>query len=216
MTPDHNRAAVKAAETLIRYGVKSAPVSPLQILSQMENVITISFSDLGESSGISKRELIQLFGKNRDAVTSIHEKDGEAIYVVTYDAMLPFNMIQRALAREMGHIMLNHSNSSAESQDEATTFSHHLLCPRPLIHTLQATGIRITVDMLANLTGIYDQCLVCMRRTPATDVPVALNRFVRTQFMPFVLNFFEFYKEVMPTDGSALADFGTFMDGYKE
>lgn len=216
MTPDHNRAAAKAAETLIRYGIKSAPVSPLPILSQMDNVITVSFADLGTSSGISKKELAPLFGKNRDAVTSAHTKNGETIYVVAYDSMLPFSMIQRALAREMGHIVLKHDGNSCENMEEATTFSHHLLCPRPLIHAIQATGMRITVDLLANLTGIYDQCLLCMRRTPETKVPIALNRFVRTQFMPFIINFFEFYQSVLPDDGSALADFGTFMDGYEE
>ena len=213
---DHKKAAVKAAETLIKYGIKSAPVAPLPILSQMDNVITISFSDLGRSSGISKKDLIPLFGKNRDAVTSAHTKGPETIYVVAYDSMLPFNMIQRALAREMGHIVLKHDGNSAENAAEATTFSHHLLCPRALIHTFQALNIRITVDLLANLTGVFDQFLLSMRRTPGTDVPAGLNMFVRSQFMPFVLNVFEYYQNVMPKDGSALADFGTFMDGYKE
>ena len=216
MIPDHNRAAIKAAETLIRYGVKTAPVSPLPILSQMDNVITVSFSELGISSGINKNDIVPLFGKNRDAVTSIHMKDGEKFYVVAYDSMLPFNMIQRALAREMGHIVLNHTENSIENMEEATTFSHHLLCPRALLHAIMATGIRITVDLLSNLAGVFDQCLVCMRKTPGTTVPIALNRFVRTQFMPFIVNFFEFHRTVMPADGSALADFGSFMDGYEE
>ena len=216
MIPDYNKAATKAAETLIRYNVKSSPVSPLQILTQMENVALVSFTDLGAASGISKRALVPLFGKNRDAVTSIHIKDGEKIYIVAYDAMLPFNMIQRALAREMGHIVLKHTDSTSESMEEATTFSHHLLCPRPLIHAIQAAGIRVTLDVLANLTGTFDQCLVCMRRMPGTSVPVALNRFVRTQFMPFIINFLEYYQYAMPNDGSALADFGSFMDGYEE
>ena len=34
--------------------------------------------------------------------------------------------------------------------------------------------------------------------------------------MPFIVNFFDYYQTVMPKDGSALADLGTFMEGYEE
>ena len=216
MNPDYEKAAVKAAETLIKYNVCSAPVSPLPILEKMENVIVVSFADVCSCSGISQCDFLPLFGKGRDAVTSIHRENGKTWYVVAYNSLLPFNMIQRALAREMGHIVLRHEGSSKENAQEAICFSQHLLCPRPLIHAIQATGFRITMDMLANLTGIFDQCLVCMRHTPGVSVPAGMNRFIRSQFMPFVQNFFEFYITVHPDDGSAVADFGSFMENYEE
>ena len=216
MTLDYNKAAIAAAETLIRYNVKSAPLSPLRILEQMDNVIVISFSEMSDMSGIDRSEIIPIFGKNRDAVTSIHFENGKKTYIVAYNRLLPFNMIQRALAREMAHIVLKHEGNTETEKEEALCFEHHLLCPRALVHTVQASGMRITVELLANLTGIFDQSLLYMRHLPGTDVPARLNCFVRSQFMPFFLNYFDFYRTVMPKDGSALADLGTYMDGYQE
>jgi len=216
MIPDFTLAATAAAESLIKYNICTAPVSPLPILSRMNNVVVISFQDLSESSGMNRRDLIPLFGKCSDAITSVHTESGHPYYVVAYNSLLPFNIVQRALAREMGHIVLNHEGSSELSTAEANCFAHHFLCPRPLIHAIEATKLRLTVDLLANITGVFDQSLYALRRVPGTDVSAGLNRFVRNQFMPFVLNFFEYYQTVLPSDGSALADFGSFMDGYVE
>lgn len=214
---DYLKAANAAMETLIKYGVKSSPVSVLPILEQMENVIVVPFDDMSKMSGVSQNELANLFGKNRDAVTSVYSENGEKKkYIVAYNSLLPFSMVQRALAREMGHIVLRHESCSIDAMEEATCFSHHLLCPRPLVHAIQSTGIRFSMDMLANLTGVFDQCLLCIRHTPGTNVPAQMNRFVRGQFMPFIMNFFDFYQNVLPKDGSALVDFGTYMDGYEE
>ena len=213
MTPDYNAAARAAAETLVRYSIRKAPVSPLPILEQMDNVIVISFAELGDITGMDRKEIAPMFGKNRDAVTSVH---GGNKFVVAYNSLLPFGMVQRALAREMAHIILRHEEPSPEAAEEAQCFASHLLCPRPLIHSIQATGIRFTEDLFANLTGVFDQALCNMRHIPGTDVPPGLNRFVRSQFMPFIVNFFEFYQSVMPQDGSALVDLGSFMDGYAE
>ena len=215
-TPDFTAAATRAAETIVKYGISTAPVSPLPILKRLENVIVLSFSEMSDSSGISRGDLIPMFGKSRDAVTSIHTDNGRQIYVVAYNSLLPFAMIQRAIARELGHIILKHDGCSLVNTKEAECFAMHLLCPRPLIHTIQAIGIRFTVDLLANLTGIFDQTLLTIRHLPRTDVPANLNCFIRSQFMPFALNFFDYYQHVMPKDGSALADLGTFMDGYEE
>lgn len=213
---DYDKVAIKASETLIKYEVTATPVSPLHILKKMYNVIVVSFADLGESSGMSRKEIMPMFGKNMDAVSSYHPEGNKPMYVVAYNSLLPFAVIQRALARELGHIVLKHSGSSEENTAEAICFAQHLLCPRPLIHTIKATNLRLTVDLLANLTGIFDQMLINMRRTPATNVPAGLNRFVRNQFMPFILNYIEYYQYAMPKDGSAMADLGTFMDGYIE
>lgn len=216
MSPDFNTAATRAAETIIKYGIKKAPVVPLQILEQMDNVVITSFTEMCDSSGIRPCDLKPLFGKSQDAVTSVHMKNGTTRYVIAYNSLLPFAMVQYALAREMGHIVLRHGGNSEKGHAEAICFAHHLLCPRPLIHAVQATGMRLTTDVLAKLTGIFDQCLTCMRRTPGTAVPAATNRFLRGQIMPFVLNFFEYYSTVLPADGSAIADLGTFMDLYEE
>ena len=213
---NYERAAIKASETLVKYAVLKCPVSPLPILEKMGNVLTVSFEELGDSSGIDRKDVAHLFGKCRDAVSSVHMKDGQAVYVVAYNGLLPYNMLQRALARELGHIVLGHRERNADNEAEAECFAKHFLCPRPVIHTIQAISMRMTEDLLGNLTGIYQQSLVSLRKTPGVNVPPGLNRFVRDQFMPFILNFFEYYRNVMPQDGSALVDFGTFMDNYVE
>lgn len=216
MTPDYDKAATKAAETLIKYCVRKSPISPLPILGEMDNVIVTSFADMCNVSGISQQELRPLFGRSQDSVTSIHHENGRSWYVVAYNSLLPFSMVQHALAREMGHIVLRHEGSSEKNTAEAIVFAQHLLCPRALIHAIKTTNMRITKNVLANLTGIFDHCLSCMRRTPPTRVPARLNAFIRQQFTPFIVNFFNCYASILPTDGSAVADFGTFMDGYEE
>ena len=216
MKPDYTKAAISAAETLVKYGIKSTPVSPIKILEQMDNVIVTSFSEISDSTGIKRSELLSTLGRNRDAITSVHTENGKTTYVVAYNRLLPFSVVQRALAREMAHIVLNHDDRSPENEKEADCFGMHLLCPRPLIHCIQASGVRVTGDLLANMTGVFDQTVINMRRIPGTDVPPGLNRFIRGQFLPFYMNFFEYYQLIRHEDGSAQVDFGTFMEGYEE
>lgn len=216
MKPDCNRAATKACEILIKFGIRTSPISPLPILEQMDHVVVTSFAEMSDSRGIRQSDLLQIFGKHRDAVTSIHDQDQKRWYMVAYNHMLPFSIIQHALARELGHIVLGHETSTPESEEEALCFARHLLCPRPLIHAIQTTNIRLTKNLLAQLTGVFDQSLTDIRKTPGTDVPAGMNRFIRGQFLPFFINFFQYYQSVLPTDGSAIADLGTFMDNYIE
>ena len=211
---DSTTAAIKALELIVKYGIRTAPVSPLEILSKMDNVIAVSFEEIQNTSGLDA--VAPLFGKCRDAVTSVHTQNGKSIYIVAYNGLLPFNLLQRALARELGHIALGHTDRNGDNETQAEYFAKHLLCPRPLIHQIQAISMRFTEDVLGNLTGIYHQAIVDIRKIPGAKVPAGLNRFVRGQFMPFVLNFFEYYQHVMPSDGSAIADLGTFMDYYEE
>ena len=207
---DYTRAAVKAYETLIKYEVCKTPVETLKILERMGNVDVISFDEL------NCRGLAPVLWKCGDAMTSIRYENGRTIYVIIYNEMLPHDILQRAFAREMGHVVLEHTESSSENDAEALCFAQHLLCPRPLLHTIQVTSMRITEDLVQNLTGLNSQYIVSMRRTPGVDVPAKINKFVSNLFLPFAVNVFEFYRDVKPFDGSAVADFGTFMDNYAE
>ena len=216
MTPDYTKAAVKAAETLIKFGVKVTPVSPMVILENMENVILKPFAEITDSLGVDPCDMRLLAEKSCGAISSVHTNNGKSWYVVAYNNLLPHTMVQNALARELGHIVLRHEEGTPETDAEAVCFAQHLLCPRPLIHSVQATGMRLTKDVLANLTGVFHQCLIHLRKTPGTAVPAGLNRFVRSQLMPFILNFFDYYASLHPEDSSAMVDFGTYMDGYEE
>ena len=219
MTPDYQTAAIKATETLIKYQVKTAPVAPLPILKQMPGVLCMSFDSVSKEIEVDRKCGLSMLGeKNQDAITIVNLVDGKKQYLVTYNKMLSVNLFQRALARELGHIVLGHDGSKPEDvrNEEAKAFANYLLCPRPLIHLVEATGIRITKELLGNITGCYDLCLSCMRKLPAVDVPAELNRLVRDQFMPYVMNLFEFQRYATIKDISAVADFGTYMEGYEE
>ena len=219
MTPDYLRAATKAAETLIRFGITATPVSPLTILNQTPGVLVVSYETVSNDVDLDRRCVIPMFGeKNHDAFTSVNMKDGKPQYIVTYNQRLPVSILQRSLARELSHIILGHDGSRLESvrNQEAKCFTHHLLAPRALIHSIQVTGLRLTTEVLGNLTGCNDFCLSCMRRLPSVPVPADLNRAVRDLFLPYVMNFFDYMQYAALKDGSALADLGTYMDGYEE
>ena len=219
MTPDFERAAIKATEILIKYNICCAPVDPLPILKRTPGVLVMTFEEMSSKINVERKELINMFGcENQDAVTTAYV-DGENIhYVVTYNRLLSSRIIDRALARELGHIVLGHDGTRPENvrQDEAKCFAHNLLCPRALIHAIQAINMRLTVEMLGNITGFYDHCLSCLRKQPEVHVPAELNRIVRDNFMPYIFNLHEFQKYASLKDGSALADLGTYMDGYEE
>ena len=219
MKPDYELAARKATETLIRYGIASAPVSPLPILKKIPGVLVMTFEDMSKKARLGRQDVLDMFGcDNQDAVTTVFVNDGGLRYVVTYNRMLSSMIVDRALARELGHIILGHDGSKPEDvrNEEARCFAKHLLIPRPLIHTIQATGIRITTEVMNNLTGCNDHCLACIRKLPPVHVSADLNRQVRDQFMPSIVNYFNFQRHAQQHDGSALADLGLYMEDYEE
>lgn len=219
MTPDYQNAAIKAMEILIKHQIGTAPVDPLPILKKTPGVTVLTFEEMSNKANIDRREVLDIFGcENQDAVTTVYIDDDKIHYVVTYNILLSSNIVDKSLARELGHIILKHDGSRPEKvrQEEARCFAHHLLCPRPLIHSLQASGMRMTTEMLGSVTGFYDRCLTCMRKQPGVVVPPELNRIVRDQFMPYVMNMFEYQRYASKKDGSALADLGNYMEGYEE
>ena len=219
MKPDYQKAAIKAAETLIQHGIKSTPVSPLPILKSTPGVLVFSYQDVSEKLDQDRRCVMSMFvNGNQDAFTTVNRNNGKLQYIVTYNQRLPNVLVQRSLARELGHIILGHDGTLPEDvrNEEAKAFANHLLVPRALVHAIQASGLRFTVELLGNLTGCYDYCLSCMRRIPPVSVPVELNRAVRDQFMDYIINYFEYARNAFISDSSALADFGTYMEGYEE
>lgn len=219
MTPDYDRAATAATEILIRYGISTAPVDPIPIFKKAPGFNVVTFTEMSQLLGMDRHELVSTFeAENHDAVTSVYMKDGRPHYLVAYNMRLPQYIIQRALAREMGHIVLGHDGTRPEDvrNAEALCFAHHLLCPRALIHAIQASGTKITVEVLGNTTGCYERCLIGMRKTPATHVPADLNRRVRDQFADYLSDFLDFQSYLAKDDDSMIANFGSFMDGYEE
>ena len=117
MTPDYQLAATKAAETLIRYGISSAPVDPLPILKKIPGVLVLTFEDMSKKAQLQRKDVLDLFGcDNQDAVTTVFMNDNGLRYVVTYNRMLPSSIVDRALARELAHIILGHDGTKPEDE----------------------------------------------------------------------------------------------------
>ena len=219
MTPDYERAAIKATETLIRYGIGTAPIDPLPILKRTPGVLVLSFEEMSSRTNVERETILSMVGcENQDAITTVFIEGGELHYIVAYNRMLSSRIVDRALARELGHIILGHDGSKPEDvrNEEAKCFAHHLLCPRALIHAINETGCRLTVDAVGNITGFYEYCLSCIRKQDSVHVPAEMNRAVKELFAPYIRNLKEYLRYSEQKDHSALADFGTYMEGYEE
>ena len=217
--PDYDRAAIKAAEMLIKHQTSAAPVDPFTMLRKIPGVIMVSFAELSSKLGIDRDNLVTMFGEsNQDAVTSVKPKEGSLEYIVTYNQRLPYYLMQRALARELGHIVLQHDGTLPEDVriEEALAFSRHLLCPRPVLRMIQDAGIPITIELLGGITGCYRKCLEGMQKTPGAHVPPELNRMIKEQFATYIKNFVSYAVTVKDDDHSMLADFGTYFDNYED
>lgn len=218
-TPNLERAATAAAETLIKYNVTSAPVAPLRILKSIPGVIVLSFSEMASSIGIERNELLDKYDSmSKDAFTLVREVNGKLRYFVGYNMLLPEYVSQRALARELGHIVLGHDGSRPESvrMMEAMFFARHFLCPRPLIRAIQDAHIPITVETLGLITGCYERCLVGLQKSHGVYVDPELNRQIHKQFMAYIDNFVDCESILTANDDSMLVNFGSYMDNYEE
>ena len=219
MTPDYERAAIKAAETLITHRITAGPVDPFIVLKTLPGVLVISYAEMAMQVELDREHLLQsITPENHDAMSFSKEINGRLMYFVIYNQCLPFFLLQRGRARELGHIVLGHDGSRTDyvRTIEAQTFAYHFLCPRPLIKAVQDSGVRFSTELLGNMTGCFERCLAGMRKTPGVRVPAELNRLIREQFRVYLANFLDFQSVIAPTDDSRDADFGTYMMGYEE
>lgn len=219
MKPDYLRAAICATETLFAYNIKAAPVMPLPILKALPDVLVLSFAEMASSLELERNVLLQSVNREiHDALSFTAQVNGKFRYFVVYNQYLPLALIQRGLARELGHIILGHDGTRPEDvrTAEAQTFAYHLLCPRAIIRAVQNSGIRLTTEVLGNMTGCFERCLAGMRKVPGVEVPAELNGMIHKQFSDYLDNFIDYQQFVSASDASQLADFGTYMDNYIE
>ena len=121
MKPDLEKAAKKAKELK-----ETGADCPLQILKGLQNVAAASFADASTRFGICRETLISMFDHgNQDAITVF--KDGS--YLVIYNQEMPCRMIRYAVARELGHIVMDHDGSRPENvrMEEAEHFANEFL-----------------------------------------------------------------------------------------
>ena len=106
MKPDLEKAARKAKELK-----ESGADCPLQILKTLKHVGAASFADASARYGINRESLLAMFDDgNQDAITMY--RNGS--YLVIYNQELPCRIIRHAIARELGHIVMEHDGSRPE------------------------------------------------------------------------------------------------------
>ena len=217
MKPDYDRAATKAMEILVENRITETPIVPLPILKNYPGVRVISFTKMADEIGIIRRDLIPLFGGNMDAATFKLDMNIDNVeYVVVYNMRLPFDIIWRAVARELGHIVLGHDGSTRPADvrlAEALCFAHHLISPRPIIHMLQQSG-NLTMNVLTATTGCSQECVDELQTIPGAKVPKELNLQVKNLFKRGISEYILFHQA--KEDRSPVVDFGTFMVNYEE
>ena len=220
MIPDYDRAAVAAMELLANSQITETPIAPMPLLKRCPGVRVISFARMANEANLERDELIPLFVANQDAATfRLGMEIDDVQYVVVYNARLPYEIIWRGVARELGHLVLGHDGLTRPYEvrkAEALCFAHHLLSPRPILHMLQASGLPLTMNMLSDTTGCIDECVYDMRELPGVRVPADLNRQVRDLFARGIGEYIRFHRASKKKDTSPIIDLGTFMDGYEE
>lgn len=220
MKPDYDRAAVAAMQLLIDNHITETPIDPMPMLISYPGVRVISFAKMANDAAIDRDELVPLFVANQDAATfRLKELIGDVEYVVAYNLRLPYEIICRAVARELGHLVLGHDGVTRPYEirrAEAMCFAHHLLSPRPVLRMLQESGINLSMNVLSDTTGCIDECVEDMQSIPGAHVPPEINRQVKAQFEHRIREYVRFHGAAKKVDHSPLVDLGTFMDCYEE
>ena len=219
MIPDYDKAATKALEILVNRQISATPIDSLSILLKYPGVRVMTFSRMAIETGREREQLVPLFGECQDAATFYLDTPIQGIdYVVVYNRFLAVDLVFRAVARELGHIVLGHDGQTRSTDvrmAEALCFAHHLLSPRPVIHLLHEAGIPVTLNVLADITGCTGECVKGLQLLPCANVPPELNAQAKALFAPGINEYIRFYKATKQ-DHSPVIDFGSFMDGYTE
>lgn len=219
-TPDFESAARKAMEILISNKITETPINPLPIILEYPGVRVMPFTRMADEAGIERNDLVPLFGGNQDAATFHLGLDIPGVqYVVVYNLRLPYEIIWRGIARELGHIVLGHDGSKRTAEvrlQEAMCFAHHLITPRPIIRIIQESGIPLTLSVLAQTMGCSEECIEDMQRIPSVHVSAEMNRKVRDLFSSGINEYLRFHRAAPLKDVSPVVDLGTYMDDYKD
>lgn len=219
MKPDFDRAATEAMKVLIDNQITETPIASMQILLSHPGTRVMSFSSMADNSEVDREDLVPMFGINQDAVTFRMTGMENVKYVVVYNMRLPHEDIRRAIARELGHIVLDHDGETRPTdvrRAEALCFAHHLLTPRPIINMIQQSGLPLTMNALVHTTGCSADCVEEIQEIPGVHVPPELNRQVKDLFAPHIMEYIRFHKDSPKPDKSPVINFGTYMEEYAE
>lgn len=218
MTPDYEAAAARAMELLKQEKISETPVNPLQIMLKYPGVRVIPFTRMAAEAGVRRHDLVPLFEGNQDAATFLLDSMESIRYVVVYNMRLPCEIIRRAIARELGHIVLGHDGKTRPADvrmAEAMTFAHHLLSPRPVLHLIRQE-MPLTLSIMSQTMGCSEECVEDLQKIPGVWISADLNREIRDQFAPHIREYMSFHLMSPMKDHSPVIDLGTYMDLYEE
>lgn len=122
MKADYDRASAKAKEIASKYGT-----DPMSILKQLPGVLVVSYAETSRTVGIERSSLLTMFGEHHQAAFTTAHVDNA--YLVVYNQQLPEDTIRKALAVELGHIVLGHNGTRPEDvrNAEAECFAINLI-----------------------------------------------------------------------------------------
>lgn len=129
MIPNYQYAAERANEIAKKYRTND----PMEVIKKQPNILVMTFSGLSKILGVERETVINVCGEdNQDAVTTVKDEDGKLRYFVMYNQEMDDWELKTALARELGHIALNHDGSRPENvrNEEALCFAYHFICQR--------------------------------------------------------------------------------------
>ena len=107
-------AATQAYRALIKFGIGRTPIYPQQIIQISRIATMISLADPAELKIIEQNTKLPAFRMDSDIVmTSMHAgKDGDRHYLFAFNREAPIGKVRMALAAELGHIYMGHSENS--------------------------------------------------------------------------------------------------------
>ena len=215
-------AATQAYRALVKYGIGRTPIYPQQIIQISRIATMISLADPAELKIIEQNTKLPAFRMDSDIVmTSMHVgTDGDRHYLFAFNREAPIGKVRMALAAELGHIYMGHSEHSRNTEvrkQEAACFANHLEFPRPMIRLLQEHGFQFTRRTFSRIFGDCEWCLDNILRSRPISVSPELNRLVKEQFTPYVKALDETGILSVPVpDDAEILDFSNYMAGYEE
>ena len=218
-TMDCTTAATQACRALVKFGVSRAPIYPHKVLQQSMLATMVSFSSPQELDEIILNTKLKAFRQANDMVMSTIYKtqEGQEHYIFAVNRDAPQGKIRLALAVELGHIYLGHTqhiNSSSQIHD-AECFALHFEFPRPLIQMLKDRGFVFTKESFQRIFGDCEWCLDTLQNAAPVSVSTELNLMVKELFVPHVDLLDETGILSMPAKGEEL-DLSRYMEGYAE
>lgn len=188
MTPNYNRAAAKAYQTLLALRISALPIDPLMILHQCKNTAVHTYEEVMPRFGVRDPQYFKsMVMERKDALTVRRDQGGRIVYEMFYDARANPRRMRYTIAHELGHILLNHRMEEPWEEREADYFASQLLAPRPVFNVLAAYGYDSgNPEVIAAAFQLSKAAAEIAARAPCHQPETGIYRAVYDQFEEYV------------------------------